>query len=175
MNRRQFLITGTGLVVAATAGLEVGSRSFDAHWDSLITQLQAFSNQQLTSSGSWNPSQIFQHLTQSVQGSFAGYPEHKAAWFTHSVGPVALKAFKAAGAMHHPLDEVIPGMPQLDATMPAQQALQHLLQALEQFSQSSNLRPHFAYGVLDHQDYRAAHALHIRQHLQQIQLLPPTT
>ncbi len=169
MNRRQFFIAGAGITLAAAAGLELGSRGFAAHWDSLIAQLKSLQHQELTSSGNWNPSQIFQHLTQSVQGSFVGYPEHKAAWFTHSVGPVALKAFKAAGAMHHPLDEVIPGMPQLDATLPAQQALQTLLQALEQFSQSSNLRPHFAYGVLDHQDYQAAHVMHIRQHLQQIQ------
>ncbi|HJS16427.1 MAG TPA: DUF1569 domain-containing protein, partial [Rheinheimera sp.] len=87
----------------------------------------------------------------------------------HSVGPVALKTFKAAGAMVHPLDEAIPGMPQLDATMPTPQALQTLLQALEQFTQSTTLTPHFAYGVLNYQDYQAAHVMHIRQHLLQIQ------
>ena len=169
MNRRQFLIAGAGITVAAAAGLELGSRGFEAHWDALLEQLHSLQHKELTSSGSWNPSQVFQHLAQSVQGSFQGYPEHKAAWFTHSVGPVALKAFKTAGAMHHPLDEVIPGMPQLDATIPTQQALQSLLQALEQFTQSTTLTPHFAYGVLHHQDYQAAHVMHIRQHLQQIQ------
>ncbi len=171
MNRRQFLLTGAGIAVAVTAGLELGSRGFEAHWDALTEQLKSLQNKELTSSGSWNPSQIFQHLAQSVRGSFVGYPEHKAAWFTHSIGPVALKAFKTAGAMHHPLDEAIPGMPQLDAHIPTQQALQTLLQALEQFSQSTKLTPHFAYGMLDHQDYQAAHVLHIRQHLQQIQSL----
>lgn len=169
MNRRQFLLAGAGVSVAAAAGLELGSRGFEANWEALIKQLQWLQNKELTSSGSWNPSQIFQHLAQSVQGSFVGYPEHKAAWFTHSIGPVALKAFKTAGAMFHPLDEEIPGMAQLDATLPTQQALQTLLQALEQFAQSSSLTPHFAYGVLDHQDYQAAHVMHIRQHLQQIQ------
>ncbi len=168
MNRRQFLITGAGMAVAATAGLELGSRGFAANWDNLIEQLKSLQQKELSSSGSWTPSQIFQHLAQSVRGSFLGYPEHKASWFTHSVGPVALKAFKTAGAMHHPLDEAIPGMPQLDVAIPAQQALQSLLQALEQFAQSSILTPHFAYGELNHQDYQAAHVLHIRQHLQQI-------
>jgi hypothetical protein len=169
MNRRQFLIAGVAISVAAAAGLELGSRGFEAHWDQLIEQLRSMQNKELSSSGSWNPSQIFQHLAQSVQGSFQGYPEHKAAWFTHIIGPVALKAFKTAGAMFHPLDEVIPAMPQLDATLPSQQALQTLLQALEQFAQSTSLTPHFAYGVLNHQDYQAAHVMHIRQHLQQIQ------
>ncbi|EGM79115.1 Protein of unknown function (DUF1569) [Rheinheimera sp. A13L] len=171
MNRRQFLIAGVAVSVATAAGVELGSRGFKAHWDQLMDQLRSMQNKELSSSGSWNPSQIFQHLAQSVQGSFQGYPEHKAAWFTHSVGPVALKAFKTAGAMFHPLDEVIPGMPQLDATMPTQQALQTLLQALELFAQSTRLSPHFAYGVLNQQDYQAAHVMHIRQHLQQIQSL----
>lgn len=169
MNRRQFLIAGAGITVAAAAGLELGSRGFDANWDALLEQLHSLQHKELTSSGSWNPSQVFQHLAQSVRGSFQGYPEHKAAWFTHSVGPVALKTFKAAGAMVHPLDEAIPGMPQLDATMPTPQALQTLLQALEQFTQSTTLTPHFAYGVLNYQDYQAAHVMHIRQHLLQIQ------
>lgn len=168
MNRRQFLITTAGIAVAASAGLELGSRGFTANWDNLIEQLRSLQQKELSSSGNWTPSQIFQHLAQSVRGSFMGYPEHKAGWFTHSVGPVALKAFQTAGAMHHPLDEEIPGMPQLDVTIPTQQALQSLLQALEQFTQSTTLTPHFAYGVLSHQDYQAAHVLHIRQHLQQI-------
>lgn len=168
MNRRQFLIAGAAISVTAAAGLELGSRGFQSHWDALLAQLSALQHKELTSSGSWTPSQVFQHLTQSVLGSVQGYPEHKAAWFTHSIGPVALKAFKTAGAMLHPLDEAIPGMPALDAHMPTQQALQNLLQALTQFAQSSSLSPHFAYGVLDHQDYEAAHVMHIRQHLTQI-------
>lgn len=169
MNRRQFFLAGITVSTAAALGLELGSRSFQSHWAALIHQLQQLQNAELSSNGSWNPSQIFQHLTQSVQGSLQGYPQHKAAWFTHSIGPVALKAFKTAGAMHHPLDEAIPGMPTLDAAIPQQKALQSLLKVLEQFAQSSQLAPHFAYGVLDHQDYEAAHVMHIRQHLQQIQ------
>lgn len=158
-------------VAAVTTGVEFSSRGFNANWDELLEQLRSLQNKELKSSGSWNPSQVFQHLTQSVRGSFLGYPEHKAPWFTHSVGPMALKTFKAAGAMHHPLDEVIPGMPELDATLPVQQALQALLEVLAQFAQSSTLTPHFAYGVLDHQNYQAAHVMHIRQHLQQIQTI----
>jgi hypothetical protein len=169
MNRRQFLLTAVGIGVVTAAGLELGSKSFDANWQGLLTQLRQLQDKTLSSTGSWNPAQIFQHLTQSVRGSYQGYPEHKAAWFTHSIGPVALKAFQSAGAMYHPLDEKIPGMPELNAAMPTQQALDQLLQALEQFANSSHLSPHFAYGELSFQDYQAAHVLHIRQHLQQIQ------
>ena len=169
MNRRHFLFSLAAVPVIAVAGVELASRRFIPEPDALLAKLEGLKGQKLLSSGSWSPTMVFQHLAQSVMGSVTGYPEHKAAWFTHTVGPLALKVFKTAGAMHHPLDEVIPGMPQLDATIPTQQALQSLLQALEQFAQSSSLTPHFAYGVLDHQDYQAAHVMHIRQHLQHIQ------
>jgi len=52
MNRRQFLIAGAGITVAAAAGLELGSRGFDANWDLLPEQLHSLQDKELTSSGS---------------------------------------------------------------------------------------------------------------------------
>jgi len=168
MNRRHFLFSLAALPVVAVAGLELASRRFIPEPDALLAKLEGLKGQKLHSSGSWSPTMVFQHLAQSVMGSVTGYPEHKAAWFTHTVGPLALKVFKTAGAMQHPLDQPIPGMPVLDAKLPVETALEQLISTLKLFQQSTALQPHFAYGNLSQSDFMAAHQLHIEQHLSQI-------
>jgi len=171
MNRRKFLLAGAAITTAGVAGISLAGSRFVADLNALQTELKQMSGKSLHSSGSWNVSQIFQHLTQSVRGSYQGYPQQRSWWFQHSIGPLALQGFKAAGAMRHPLDEVIPGMPDLDAALDPQGALAALLQALDEFTAASTLAPHFAYGVLSHADFQAAHQLHIRQHLTQISVV----
>ncbi|MDZ7868755.1 MAG: DUF1569 domain-containing protein [Rheinheimera sp.] len=163
MNRRKFLLVSAAVAGTAAAGLYGAGSRFVADLAELQQELKQMTGKTLHSSGSWNVSQIFQHLAQSVRGSYQGYPQ-----FQHSIGPLALQGFKAAGAMRHPLDEAIPGMPDLDAGLDPQVALAALLQALEEFSAATTLSPHFAYGTLSHADFQAAHQLHIRQHLSQI-------
>jgi hypothetical protein len=168
MNRRRFLVCLAAVPVVLVAGVELASRRFTPESDAVLAKLLSFKGQNIQSSGSWSPTMVFQHLAQSVMGSVTGYPEHKAAWFSHTVGPLALKVFKAAGAMQHPLDEAIPGMPELDANVPVETALEQLISAIQLFQQSTRLQPHFAYGNLNHNDFMAAHQLHIEQHLTQI-------
>lgn len=170
MNRRHFLLSLAAVPVVVVAGVELASRRFTPEPDVVLAKLLSFKGQDIQSSGSWIPTMVFQHLTQSVMGSMTGYPEHKAAWFSHTVGPLALKVFKTAGAMQHPLDEAIPGMPALDANVPVETALDQLISAIQLFQQSTTLQPHFAYGTLNHSDFMAAHQLHIEQHLTQIEV-----
>lgn len=178
MQRRTFLLSALALA-ASGLGLTAGtmawrSARFQPDLTALMQQLQQWQGQltqagfQLQSQGSWNASQIFQHLAQSVAGSYQGYPLVKPAWFRHSIGPLALHSFKALGRMQHPLTEPIAGMPALDPALPLSQALDLLLDALRQFLLSQQLAEHFAYGGLTHADYQAAHWLHIRQHLSEI-------
>lgn len=182
MQRRTFLLSGLALA-ASGLGLTAGtlcwrSAEFQPDLSAVLAQLQHWQLQlaqpgfTLQSQGSWNASQIFQHLAQSVGGSYQGYPVAKPAWFRHSIGPLALHSFKAIGRMQHPLTEPIAGMPALDPALPLPQALDLLLDALRQFLLSQKLEPHFAYGVLTQADYQAAHWLHIRQHLTEIRELP---
>lgn len=171
MNRRRFLMGTAATIMLGSLGLKLKAGQFAPDLPGLIQALKKLENQTLKSSGSWNVSQIFQHLAQSVRGSYQGYPQQRSWWFQHSIGPLALQGFKAAGAMHHPLDEVIPGMPELDAALDPHAALAALLQALDEFTAASTLAPHFAYGVLSHADFQAAHQLHIRQHLTQISVV----
>lgn len=171
MNRRKFLLAGGAMTAATVTGISLAGSRFEADLTALKAELMQLAGKTLQSSGSWNVSQIFQHLAQSVRGSYQGYPQQRSWWFVHSIGPLALQGFKAAGAMRHPLDEAIPGMPELDAALDPQVALAALLQALDEFTAASTLAPHFAYGVLSHADFQAAHQLHIRQHLTQISVV----
>ncbi len=171
MNRRKFLLAGTAVTAASVTGLYLAGARFVADLPALQTELKQMSGKNLRSNGSWNVSQIFQHLAQSVRGSYQGYPQQRGWWFVHSIGPLALQGFKAVGTMRHPLDEAIPGMPDLDAALDPQVALAALLQALDEFTAASTLAPHFAYGMLSHTDFQAAHQLHIRQHLTQISVV----
>jgi len=171
MNRRGFLIGLAAVPVIAGVGVSVAASRYSPDYEPLLARLLALQGKNLQSSGSWNPSQIFQHLAQSIQGSLQGFPEHKAAWFSHTVGPLALQLFKAAGAMQHPLDQPIPGMAALDPALSVDYALGHLVATLQNFNDAIELQPHFAYGNLSKADYLAAHQLHIEQHLGQISVV----
>lgn len=171
MNRRRFLLGSAGLIATGGILLPVLANQYQADLPTLLSRLRDLQGKTLASSGSWSVSEVFQHLTQSVQGAYLGYPQLRASWFRHTVGPLALTVFKASGQMHHPLDEAIPGMPALDAGMDSAMALQGLIDALQQFAQAASLQPHFAYGALSAADFACAHRLHIEAHLQQISVL----
>lgn len=171
MNRRHFLLGSAGLIATGGILLPVLANQFQADLPALLTRLRGLQGKTLASSGSWSVSEVFQHLTQSVQGAYLGYPQLRASWFRHTVGPLALTVFKASGRMQHPLDEAIPGMPALQAELDPALALQGLIDALLQFEQTASLQPHFAYGDLSAADFACAHRLHIEAHLQQISVL----
>jgi hypothetical protein len=170
MQRRTFLLGGTALIAAGGLGLYSGKHLHHFDLAALLQQLQAFRGKEINHSGVWSASEIFQHCAQSIAGSLDGYPQQKSPLFQHSIGKLALTTFQAAGAMHHPLAEPIPGMAKLNAELPTAQALELLITQLERFAQSSDqvLQPHFAYGNLSKTDYQAAHWLHINQHLSEL-------
>lgn len=171
MNRRCFLLSLTAIPVVAFTGVSIAANRFTPHLDLLLQRLSELQGKTLISRGAWNPSQIFQHLAQSVEGSLQGYPELNSAWFRHTVGPLALSTFKAFGAMHHSLEEPIPGAIPLSPSLLEQETLEYLIELLHRFLVQTKLSPHFAYGVLSRADYIAAHQLHIEQHLTQIEVV----
>lgn len=169
MQRRHFLLAAVatplllGGAVTGTAHL----RSFNLN--ELLSRLENLQQHNLTSTGQWSVSEVFQHCTQSIQGSLTGYPLAFSPVFQHSVGPAALAVFRSAGAMRHNLAEMIPGAEPLNAQLSPQAALENLIHVLTQFMQyEGDLAPHFAYGQLDKTTYSAAHYLHIQNHLREI-------
>ena len=172
MQRRTFLV-GTGAVlVTSTLGLQGARHLQNFDLAALTAQLQSWQGQQIDHHGQWSASEIFQHCAQSIAGSLDGYPQQRPALFQRTVGALALQVFQAAGQMHHPLAEVIPGMPAFQAELSSDQALSRLLVELSRFAAATdtNLQPHFAYGRLTKADYQAAHWLHLSQHLTELSL-----
>lgn len=170
MKRRHFLKTAAITPVALILGTKFIATLRPYPLSDLHTQLRAMQPDRLSSLGSWNVSQIFQHCAQSIRYSIYGYPEHYSALFQNTAGKLALNAFAAKGSMHHPLDEVIPGAPTLHADVPTDVALRELMYELQQFIHwQGELAPHFAYGSLTKAQYYSAHYLHLQQHLTEIQ------
>lgn len=169
MQRRHFLFAALATPLVIGTGVTAIShlRTFDLQM--LLTQLQQLRGKNLHSTGQWSASEIFQHCTQSIQGSLTGYPLAFSPLFQHSVGPAALAVFRSAGAMRHNLAEMIPGATPLDTQLNAHTALDNLINTLSQFMQyEGQLAAHFAYGELDKTAYSAAHYLHIENHLREI-------
>lgn len=170
MNRRQVLRLGAlGSVALAGAGfwaLSAGVAPGALSLAGAQQVLAGLATKQLVSLKGWSPAEVFNHCAQSIEYSIGGYPELKPEWFRASVGPLAFSAFAARGAMHHALDEAIPGAAALDQPASQAEALQRLQRAFADFAAyQGELQPHFAYGALSHADYAQAHVLHLYNHL----------
>nr|WP_313403732.1 DUF1569 domain-containing protein [Pseudomonas sp.] len=175
MRRRTLLkgaaVSGVALLGAGYWALPAGPRPAAVSLDGARQVLADLQGRALRSVRGWSPSEVFNHCAQSIDYSIDGYPELKPAWFRHTLGPAAFAVFSSRGAMRHPLDEAIPGAAAL--TEPASQALalQRLQVAFERFAEHQGaLRPHFAYGDLNHGEYAEAHVLHLYNHLSLIRL-----
>ena len=170
MQRRSFLkLTGLTGVAALGAGywaLPSGPAPAALSIEAAQALLLQLSQQPLVSHAGWSPAEVFNHCAQSIEYSMEGYPQLKPAWFRNSVGPVAFAVFSARGAMRHPLTEAIPGAAPLAEPASQELALQRLQAAFERFAaHTGELKPHFAYGALSHEEYAAAHVLHLYNHL----------
>ncbi len=121
----------------------------------------------------WSLAQTLAHCAQSIEFSMTGFPEPKSALFQHTVGAMALQVFAWRGRMSHDLAEPIPGAPALEPALAVDVALARLRLAVQNFEAFKQaLRPHFAYGQLEHGAYGQAHAMHIANHLSGFDIQP---
>lgn len=168
MKRRAVLASGAALLGAgAVAGCAPGRVEGHATWAEARNAVAALARpgSRWQSSGAWNLSASLQHLAQSIEGSMAGYPQMKPAWFVATVGAAAHTVFDLRGRMTHPLDDPIPGAAALDAALPVESAVLRLLKAMDAFeAHTGALAPHFAYGALDKAAYARAHLMHVSAH-----------
>ncbi len=172
MNRRTFLIAGSGVIFAGLAGGYVAIGRGDPNLlsiTSVFERLDALSPTAIAFSGNWSASHIFHHMAQSIELSMSGYPVHKSDLFKSTVGPLAFSVFAAKGKMKHNLEEDIPGAPVDALAQDVAVALQRFRSALETFeAHTGDLQPHFAYGPLTKEEYRLAHVLHFNNHLERL-------
>ncbi|WP_137818061.1 DUF1569 domain-containing protein [Pseudomonas sp. 2FG] len=171
MQRRQLLKLGALGATAAALGagfwaLPLGPAPAGLSLPAARAVLAQLAGRALVSVQGWSPAEVFNHCAQSIDYSLDGYPELKPAWFRHSLGVAAFGVFAARGAMRHPLDQPIPGAAPLAEPAGQEQALQRLQDAFARFAAHRGaLQPHFAYGVLSHEEYALAHVLHLYNHL----------
>lgn len=173
--RRQVLRRGAGAaLIASPLGLSacspaaVEGAGFGSLPAALVT-LQALKGRPPRATGAWDLPKVLIHAAQSVEYSLSGFPQPKAAWFRHTVGPAAFAAFSARGRMSHSLTEPIPGAPDIAAGQALDAAVDRLTTALRAFdAHAGALAPHFAYGALDKPDYTRAHLMHLANHWQEM-------
>lgn len=169
--RRLGLVVGAGalaapMVVSAVRPGALGLPAFDSVGAALRT-LEQLRTSAPRMSGAWDLAHVLHHAAQSVEYSMVGFPALKPAWFRASLGSYAFALFNARGQMSHPLDEPIPGAPQLAQGQDLAPAIDRALAALRAFDRhAGTLAPHFAYGALDKPAYTRAHLMHFANHWQ---------
>lgn len=173
MNRRSVLkILGVGSVVATVGtGYWLSRERSHAHLalNSTINRLNEIDPELMKSSGAWPVPRTLNHLAQSVEFSMTGYPQMKSAAFQNTAGQLAFAVFQARGRMNHGLDQPIPGEVSTAHTLSAVDAMQNLIETLQRFDErDQELKPHFAYGLLDKSDYAQAHVMHINNHFEEM-------
>lgn len=123
------------------------------------------------STNAWTLRAVLEHLAQSIEMSLNGFPVPKGALFQATVGPAAFSFFKLRGRMSHGLTEPIPGAPALPQLEDWRTGAMRLRTAVKRFqSHTGPLQPHFAYGPLSHADYALAHAFHVANHQDEIEV-----
>lgn len=174
MNRRGFLALSGTAAAGLVAGAVMVRRATlpQPSLEILIDELNTMRGRNLAAAGAWSPFKIFSHLSQSVDYSLSGFPEMQSTAFRQTLGRAAFFAFSTAGAMRHDLAAPIPGAPALAEDGPTIKAIDRLIESLVRFDDyTGTLQPHFAYGELDRNEYRAAHIFHVRNHFGEITLV----
>ena len=174
-DRRRFVVSSAGVGAAFVAGGLAGCAGEAASDRQLrFASLGAASEElarlaeakELVSSAAWGWAQTLVHCAQSIEFSMSGFPEPKSALFQRTIGAAAIGVFAWRGRMRHDLSEPIPGAPALEAQADPVQAAERLRTSMLKFATwPQPLRPHFAYGELTKQEYEAAHAMHLANHL----------
>ena len=100
MKRRQFIkksiIGGTIITVGgAYFWLKTGVGTDHLTIPSAIQKLDSLIDKKITSTGQWNPAQVFHHLAQSIEFSMTSYPQHKSDLFKDTLGSMAFSDRKS--------------------------------------------------------------------------------
>ncbi len=122
--------------------------------------------------GEWSLGKVFTHCAQSIEYSLNGFPDMKSAVFRGTVGSVAFSVFSLRGKMSHGLEDPIPGAYDISNSIERKAGIQTLQKYIDLFqkTESKDLKPHFAYGQLDKEEFDTAHTLHIKNHFERISL-----
>ncbi len=120
-------------------------------------------------SGGWTVSQVLGHCAESIECSMRGFPTEKPRVVQWTVGAVALRVFLARGSMSHDRNAPLPGgADPVDVALPA--ALDRVIAAIDELAgfQGTPAR-HVLFGAVSKNDYERYHAIHLADHLTEIE------
>lgn len=176
LNRKTFLIKVGLMTIVIGSPKSIFSEETDMDrklrfkdFNEALKELNILEQNTVKSATNWNLAQILNHCAQSIEFSMVGYPELKSAIFRKTVGKIAISVFLSRGYMNHGLNDEIAGAPKLSAEANLSDAFKRLYNAIDSFKNfTGELKPHLAYDTLSKEDYEAAHAMHIANHLSSV-------
>ena len=116
----------------------------------------------------WNLNKILVHCTQTIEYSMTGYPKLKPKFIQATIGKIVISKFLKQGFMKHDLTAPVPGAPDLSIES-LEQAMSGLNSAINKFiAHSGELYPHLIFGKLSKSDYDKYFAMHIAEHLSEL-------
>jgi len=166
MKRRDLLLAATAGLTSLYGGAALADLPKVRTLDGALAWLDTLEKTPgARSTGAWPLGAMLEHMAQSIEMSMDGFPRPRSALFQQTAGAGAFAFFKWRGQMTHGLSEPIPGAPALQGGKAWQPGAARLKAAILRFNRHTGpLRPHFAYGSLDKQDFALAHVLHIANH-----------
>jgi hypothetical protein len=117
----------------------------------------------------WNISEICLHCAQTIEYSMTGYPKMKPLLLRITVGKLAVKKFLRQGYMKHDLTAPVPGGSSIKTTLSKEESIDELMKTIRKFeSFPGTLKPHLLFGHLTKDDYDTYFAMHIADHLSEL-------
>ncbi|MCE9599651.1 MAG: DUF1569 domain-containing protein [Spirochaetia bacterium] len=165
--RTVLLVTASGAIISTANCSENLAQSLRfSNLDEASKALDRLETSQTDTHGPWNVPQILVHLAQSIEYSLTGYPENKSVIIRKTIGRLVLSRFLSQGYMTHNLSAPIPGAPPLDPNVSVQDGIKRLRKAIVDFRAfQDELKIHFVYDKVTHDEYERVHAMHIANHL----------
>lgn len=166
--RTVLLMTAAGTIVStANCGASLAQSLRFANLDEAMKAVDAlFQKGKIETHGPWNVPQILTHLAQSIEYSMTGFPENKSVVIRKTIGRLVLGHFLSQGYMTHNLSDPIPGAPPLDESLSMQVGADRLRKAIADFRTfQGELKIHFVYDKVTHDEYDRVQAMHIANHL----------
>lgn len=117
----------------------------------------------------WSLYKILVHCTQTIEYSMKGYPKLKPKILQLTIGKIAINKFLNEGFMKHDLTAPVPGAPKIPDNGDVKIALQELISVIDKFTNYNNdLYPHLLFGKLSKNKYDHYFAMHIADHLSEV-------
>jgi hypothetical protein len=132
-----------------------------------LSRLTATNDVKITN---WSLYEILRHCAQTIEYSMTGYPAMKPKLLRVTLGRLVIRKFLRQGYMTHNLSAHVPGGESITNEGSTDEGLQRLIRAIDKFeAYTGTLAPHLIFGCLSKDEYDRYFAMHIANHLSEVQ------